>query len=151
MAQCNPALLAVLEGRAPGPPAARHLGWRCIELDAENGTLVVEFQPRAEFLNPIGNVQGGFLAAMLDDTMGPLVFATLEPGQFNPTLEFKVSFLRPARLGPLTATARIVHRGRSIAFAAADLRDAGGELLATATATMKIVSVAAGEDAGSGG
>lgn len=151
MAYRNPAFLAVLEGRAPGPPAAQHLGWKCVELDAENGKLIVEFQPRAEFLNPIGNIQGGFLAAMLDDTMGPLVFATLEPGQFNPTLEFKVSFLRPATLGTLTATARIVHRGRSIAFAAADLRDAGGELLATATATMKIVSVGGAADVESGG
>jgi len=76
--------------------------------------------------------------------MSPAVYATLEPGEFNTTLEFKVSFVRPARLGTLLAKARVVHRGRSIAFSEGELRDADGELLATATATMKIVRAQTG-------
>jgi uncharacterized protein (TIGR00369 family) len=53
-------------------------------------------------------VQGGFLAAMLDDTMGPALVATLPAGHFAPTLELKVSYLRPARVGPLFGEGRIV-------------------------------------------
>jgi len=56
----------------------------------------VFFDARAGFANPMGNVQGGFLAAMLDDTLGPALAATLGDGEFAPTLELKVSFLRPA-------------------------------------------------------
>ena len=41
---------------------------------------------------PSGHVQGGFLAAMLDDTMGPALTATLEAGQFAPTVNLNVSF-----------------------------------------------------------
>ena len=128
-------------GRAPQPPAARLLGWELEEVDPEAGTIRVRFEARAEFANPTGAVQGGFLAAMLDDTMGPALVATLEPDQFAPTLELKVNFLRPARPGRLVGTARVVHRGGTVAFLAGELADADGTLVATASATARIVRV----------
>jgi uncharacterized protein (TIGR00369 family) len=144
MANADQSFRDMVEGKSSGPPASRLLGWRCLQIDPENGTIAVEFQPRGEFLNPARTIQGGFVAAMLDDTMSPAVYAMLEPGEFNTTLEFKVSFVRPAKLGRLVAKARVVHRGRSIAFAESELRDAEGQLLATATATMKIVRAQTG-------
>ena len=87
----------------------------------------------------MGNVQGGFLSAMLDDTLGPALVATLPDGEFAVTLELKVSFLRPAVPGRITGTGRVVHRGGSVAFLAGDLRDDAGQLLATATATARII------------
>jgi len=117
MANTDQAFWDMVEGRASGPPATTLLGWKCLHLDLDGGAIVVEFHPREEFLNPVGNIQGGFIAAMLDDTMGPLVYATLHAGEFNTSLEFKVSFVQPARLGKLVAKARILHRGRSVAFA----------------------------------
>jgi uncharacterized protein (TIGR00369 family) len=102
----------------------------------------VFFSASDAFLNPMGHVQGGFLAAMLDDTLGPALVATLPDGQFAPTLELKVSFLRPARPGRITGTGRVVHRGGSIAFLAGELHDDAGELLATATATARIIRLA---------
>ena len=52
-------------------PCAKTLGIEFVEIDGERGTVEVKFEAKPEFLNPAGNVQGGFLAAMLDDTMGP--------------------------------------------------------------------------------
>src|SRR6201989_2269031 len=66
---------------------------------------------REQFLNPVGAIQGGFLAAMLDDTLGPALVATLGPGLFAPTTDLHVQFLRPARPGRLTGRGRIVRRG----------------------------------------
>jgi uncharacterized protein (TIGR00369 family) len=128
-------------GRVPPPPAARTLGWNLEEIDAEAGTVRVSFDARPEFANPVGAIQGGFLAAMLDDTMGPALVATLEPDQFAPTLELKVSFLRPARPGRLVGTGRVVHKGGSIAFLAGELADESGQVLATASATARIVRI----------
>ena len=125
-------------GRIPAPPAARTLGWEIEDIDAEaepSGRV----RRRLEFCNPVGAIQGGFLAAMLDDTMGPALVATLEPDQFAPTLELKVSFLRPARPGRLVGTARVVHRGGTIAFLAGELSDPDGQIVATASATARIV------------
>ena len=129
-----------MEGRAPMPPAARLLGRRVIDVDADGGTITVEFTARAELCNSAGTVQGGFLAAMLDSTMGPALRATLAAGQRAPTLELKVSFIRPAHVGKLLAHGRVVHRGGSIAFLEGELRNPDGELVATATATARIVT-----------
>ena len=129
-----------VEGHVPPPPAARHLGRKVIEVDPAAGTIVVEFTARAEFLNSGGSIQGGFLAAMLDGTLALALLAALDGGQFAPTLELKVSFIRPATPGQLIGHGRIVHRGRSIAFLEGTLRNPEGELVATATATARIVA-----------
>ena len=71
----------------------------------------------------------------------PGVAITLAPGQFPTTVEFKVCFLRPVRLGTVIGRARIVHRGEAMVFAEGDLRDPDNRLLATATATLRIVTI----------
>ena len=43
-------------------------------------TIETAFHARPEFTNAAGDVQGGLLAAMLDDTLGPALIATLERG-----------------------------------------------------------------------
>ncbi len=102
---------------------------------------MVRFEARPEFTNPVGNVQGGILASMLDDTMGPALVATLPPGQFAPTLEMKVSYFAPAKVGPIWGRGRVVHAGRTNAFVEADLVDPEDKLIARASATVHIVSL----------
>ena len=60
----------MVDGKLPPPPCAKTLGIEFAAIDGEHGTIEVKFEAKPEFLNPAGNVQGGFLAAMLDDTMG---------------------------------------------------------------------------------
>lgn len=127
------------------PPAAATLGWTLLDADTDAGTIEVAFTASDDFANPMGNVQGGFLAAMLDDTLGPALVATLGPGQFAVTLEFKVSFLRPARAGRLVGRGAVVHRGGSIAFLEGSLADDEGATVATATATARIISTGTGD------
>ncbi len=123
----------------PLPPAVELLGYRLLEVDAERGEVQAEFLARAEFANLMGNVQGGFLTAMLDAVASTALLAQLPADHFAPTLELKTSFVRPAPLGRLLGHGRIVHRGNSIAFLAGELTDPDGALLATSTATAKIV------------
>jgi uncharacterized protein (TIGR00369 family) len=66
--------------------------------------------------------------------------ATLDKDSFAPTIELKVNFIRPASVGKLIGEGRVVARGGSIAFLAGELRAESGELLATATATARIVT-----------
>ena len=126
-------------GRAPAPPGTALLGWRVRDINPDAGTITVEFDARPDFCNPTGAIQGGYLAAMLDDTMGPCLYATLEPGHFAPTVELKVNYIRPARPGQLVGEGRVVHKGRFLAFLAGELKTADGQLVATATATARIV------------
>lgn len=127
-----------MAGRAPLPPAAVTLGFELVRVDPDAGELEAAFTATEAFLNPAGTVQGGFLAAMLDDTMGPALVATLAPDEWAPTLELQIHFLRPAYPGRLLGSGRVVHRGSGVAFLAGELRDDGGRLLTTATATATI-------------
>jgi uncharacterized protein (TIGR00369 family) len=129
----------VMEGRRPPPPAAVTLGFKLLDIDPDQGTVRVQFTAKAQFVNPIGNIQGGFLAAMLDDTLGPALVATLGRDEFAPTIELKVNFIRPAKVGTLIGTGRVVARGGSIAFLAGELSTEQGDLVATATATARIM------------
>jgi uncharacterized protein (TIGR00369 family) len=129
-----------MEGRAALPPAAVTLGWELVSVDPEQGTIEVAFNATDAFLNPAGVVQGGFLAAMLDDTLGPALVAGLDPGDFAPTIDLHVQFLRPAHPGRLLGRGRVVRRGRDVAFLAGELVDDEGVVLAVATATAQIKS-----------
>jgi uncharacterized protein (TIGR00369 family) len=125
-------------GRVAPPPAARTLGWKLVEVDPERGTIEVAFDAGTRFVNPAGVIQGGFLAAMLDDTLGPALVATLPEGQFAPTLDLHVQFLRPARPGRLVGHGRVVHRGTHVCFLSGELTDPDGRTVAVATATARI-------------
>lgn len=133
----------IQNGDLPPPPAAATLGIRFTAIDAAAGTIEVEFQARQEFTNPAGNIQGGFLAAMLDDCMGPALAATLAAGEFAPTLNLNVAYQRAARVGLIQGKARIVKRGKDICFLAGELYQ-DDCLIATATATAMVRSLATG-------
>jgi uncharacterized protein (TIGR00369 family) len=130
---------AVARGDIPPPPAAKLLGWKVLEARQGSGRIRVQFEATEQFTNPLGSVQGGFLAAMLDDTLGPALATTFAADEFAPTLELKVSFVRPARPGTIIGTGWVVHRGGSVAFLQGELHNAEGELLATGSATARLV------------
>ncbi|MFC4063044.1 PaaI family thioesterase [Planomonospora corallina] len=131
----------VQAGRIAPPPAAVTLGWELIAVDPEQGTIEVAFSADERFLNPAGAIQGGFLAAMLDDTLGPALAATLPDGRFAPTLDLHVQFLRPARPGRLVGRGRVVQRGSEVCFLAGELVAPNGKPVAVATATALIRAI----------
>jgi uncharacterized protein (TIGR00369 family) len=128
-----------VEGRAPIPPAAAPLGFEFIDADVEAGTIEVAFAATEAFTNPAGNVLGAFQAAMLFDTVGPALLATLAPDQFQSTLQLNVSFLRPVRPGRLIGKGRIVHRDGDLVYLEASLLDGDAAVVATATATARVI------------
>lgn len=121
------------------PPCANLLGWQLVEADAETGHIHVAFEGKREFLNPAGFIQGGILSAMLDDTMGPAVWVKTNGALFTSTIDMNVSFLAPAKPGPLFGEGRIVQMGKTVAFLEALLRDRSGTLIARATSSARLV------------
>jgi uncharacterized protein (TIGR00369 family) len=127
------------EGRAPLPRAAATLGLELIDADVDAGPIDLAFSPTENFTNPTGNVLGAFVAAMLYDTVGPTLLATLGPDQFQSTLDIHVTFLRPIRPGKVFAHVHPVHRVGDTAYLEASLNDANGDLDAQATATALVI------------
>lgn len=120
-------------------PAAVTLGKKVLEIDATRGYVRASFVAGDNFLNRGGRIYGGFLAAMLDGLCGHAVRLThAVPGTPQVTLELKTSFVGRADKGDLIGEGFVRHRGKSIAFAEAELRSVEGDLVAKGSATFKI-------------
>jgi uncharacterized protein (TIGR00369 family) len=129
------ALEAQVRGELPPPPIARTIGMRLVQV--EPGKSVFELDADTErHANPMGTLHGGVLCDVADGAMGVAFASTLEEGETFTTLELKINFLRPFWSGLLTATGRVVHRGRTVGMTECDIEDAEGRLIARATSTV---------------
>jgi uncharacterized protein (TIGR00369 family) len=135
MALSDDQIRALLRDPSKHPPCARHLGFELIDFSVEGGWAEVAFNPRQEFANPAGAVQGGFVCAMLDDAMSVAASISRRLAVIVPTLQTTVSYLEP------TPMERVVARGEVLRFSSSSvvmqgvLRDAAGKVLAVATST----------------
>ena len=122
------------------PAASQLLGWTLQRIDPAAGTIEIGFAADERFANPQGFVQGGIIAAMLDDTHGPALFAHVDGAVFPVTVDFNVSFIKAARMGSFLGKGRLVSMGNTIAFTEAELFDEAGELVARGTFTSRLVA-----------
>ena len=120
-------------------PSAKLLGWTLRAIDPDAGTIEIGFSADDRFTNPGGTVQGGFLAAMLDDTQGPALFGHTHGEAYAPTIDFNISFLKEARPGNFIAKGRVLRLGRTIAFTEAELFDEEGDMIARATFSNRVM------------
>ena len=102
---------------------------KLVAVDQAKMTARYEFEAKAEFANPTGAIQGGFLAAMLDEAMSATAIIASNVTMNAPTLEMKISFLRPLFVGKASAEARILKWGKSTCFIEAELFDPEGRLV----------------------
>ncbi len=124
------------------PPCAAHLNARFESHDSAAGVLRISFVPRPEFANPGGAVQGGFICAMMDDTMGPVALAATGGVKIPVTCDLNTSYFAAPKIGVrCIVEARIEKLGGSIAFTSATLFNEAGEVLAKATQTARLVEV----------
>ena len=125
---------ALLSDPARHPPSARHLGLELIDFCVEDSWAEMAFMPRPEFANPAGMVQGGFVCAMLDDTMGLTASISQRFAILVPTLQVSVSYLRPTPMSRVIGRGDVLRMGGSTAHLQGSLRLPDGTLLATASA-----------------
>ncbi len=131
-------LQAIIAGTVPNPPISELLNFHLVEV--AHGRAAFVGHPEFRHYNPIGTVHGGLAATLLDSAMGCAIFSTLAKGDGWTTLELKLNFVRRLTKdsGPIRAEGRIIHRGRNLATAEGDLKDADGKLYAHATTTCMI-------------
>ena len=112
------------------------LGMVCVDKEVP-GRTVWTMPAEERFTNPVGLVQGGFLAACLDSAMGAATVTWAQGRKvFTANAEIKVSFLAPVRPGgTLTCTSQVISGGERIAFTEGELVDDQGRLVAKASST----------------
>ena len=123
----------MIRGDVPPPPVATLVGFRIIE--AEPGRAVFALEAGPQHANPMGTLHGGILCDLADAAMGIAYASTLADGESFTTLELKINFFKPIWKARLTATARVVKRGRTVGMAECDVVDESGSLVARASST----------------
>jgi len=123
------------------PPALETLGGEVLEFDKNNKSAMIRFTAGRSLCNPDGGIQGGFICGMLDAAMANAVFCLLGELAIVATLEIKVSYLEVSRQGELIARGTIIRSGKTVTFLEAELRDADGKLLATASSTARVIKL----------
>ncbi len=119
-------------------PSSTSLGFVLLSLDMKLLTTRVRFEGRPEFCNPAGVIQGGYLVAMMDDTIGMLAGMKAGKTKLPSTVDLHTHFLRPVRQGVIEVAARIRNTGRAMLFAEAELYDSRGKEAARSTASLTL-------------
>lgn len=120
------------------PPVFTSLQGKFLELDLDQGVLVAEFPVLEAYLNPYHTLQGGIIAAAVDNTLGPLSVLVAPP---NVTRDLTLTYSAPVTMetGKIQVTGQFLRvEGRRLFFQA-DVRDRAGRRLARAKAMHYIV------------
>lgn len=100
------------------------------------GSLVVE-----ERLCTYGGIlHGGSVMALADTLGGVGAFLNLPPDTRTSTVESKTNFLRAAKIGTsVTATSRLLHKGKTLLLWETEVRDPAGNLLALVSQSQMVI------------
>ena len=115
------------------PPVAELVGLDIVSYGG--GETVMSLDVDERHGNPMGFVQGGIICVLADGAMGFAFATTLADGESFTTVEMKANFLRPFATGRLTATGRVLNRGRTLGLTEVHVRDEENRLIAHATST----------------
>jgi uncharacterized protein (TIGR00369 family) len=109
-------------------------------LDYESRTMLrAKFPVRAEYANPVGTMQGGFVCAAMDNVLGPLSYVAARSACV--TLDLSTQYVRGVNPGEtLTVTARVISRSPSHLLMRAEAVNEKGRLVATATSTALVIA-----------
>lgn len=132
-------LRAIARGELPPPPILVTL--RITGLAADEGRVEFACEPDESLFNPLGVVHGGVACALLDTAAACAGHSILPPGVAYTSIDLHVQYLRPVLPdgGPFRAIGRVVKPGRRIIVTAAEMLDARGALVATATSSLLVV------------
>jgi uncharacterized protein (TIGR00369 family) len=123
----------MIRGDVSPPPAAQLVGFRILEVEPGRAVFAMDAGP--QHANPMGTLHGGILCDIADAAMGIAYASTLSDDESFTTLELKINFLKPVWKARLTATGRVVKRGKTVGLAECDIVDESGSLVARASST----------------
>ena len=121
------------------PEFARTLGIRLVEATPER--VVMELPVTEALSNRNGVMHGGAILGLTDNAGGTASSVNLKPGQNTVTLESKVNFLRPIRIGDVArATVTPVHLGATTQIWDIAITRGDGKLAAKVTQTQMTIA-----------
>lgn len=128
-----------IKGDLPQPPIHYLTGMTL--RDAEHGRVTFTMPATPWLTSPARTIQGGAIGMLAHAALTTAVTSTLEAGSAYRPVDVKINYLRPAIPdgSELTAHGSVLHRGRTLAVALADVVNAEGKKVATATGSTIIL------------
>jgi len=120
------------------PPVFDYMGAEYVDFDRAAGTLSIRFPIRPEYRNPYGAMQGGMVAAAVDNTLGPLS-VLVAPPNVTRMLEMTYSYPVDPAMEYFTVHARFTERNERRLFFKAEVKSPEGRRLARAKAVHYIL------------
>jgi acyl-coenzyme A thioesterase 13 len=119
-------------------PFGRWLNGKLV--DAEEGSLTMEFIVREDMCNPGGIMHGGVAIGMMDDLIGMTSFM-MGSQVFYSTVNLNTDFLFSAKPNEkLIVKSKIVRMGKKIAHAEGEIRNEAGQIVAKCTTNLVATS-----------
>jgi uncharacterized protein (TIGR00369 family) len=119
-------------------PFAGLLGMVVDEASADR--VVARLEHRPELCTTNGLMHGGALMTLADTTGALCAFLGLPAGAGTATTSSHTSLFRAVRSGTLTATARVLHRGRTSVVVETDVVDDEGRPISRTTQTQAVLA-----------
>lgn len=120
------------------PTAFTTMEGELIEYNISIGTLKTKFPVLQKFLNQFGNMQGGMIAAAIDNTLGPLSML-IGPPNFTRQLDIKYKKAIHPEIKYIYVVARFVEKRGPRLFFEASVSDSSNNILVTAKAIHWII------------
>lgn len=120
------------------PPVFIEMQGELERYDIEDKTLTVRFPVLEKHLNPYGSLQGGMIAAAIDNVIGPLSML-VSPPNFTRYMDVKYAKAIPFEMGEFWVTARFVEQKRRQLFFEAIVKDKEGNKLAVGKAMHWVI------------
>jgi len=132
-------LRTLIAGGLPAPPLSHLLG--VFPIDASEGSCAFSMPASGWLASPTGLVEGGVTACLADVSLAGAVQTTVPAGTALASTDLRVQFIRPlpADGRSVTARASVVHRGRGVAAARAEVTNEQGKLVALASGSAVIL------------
>jgi len=130
----------VLEKLVLPSPISHVLGVELLEFDETIPALHCQYPVNDDHRNPYGYLQGGILAALMDNTIGILGLLVAPP---SVTTQFNISYIRPVTPQEkiVRVEATVTERTRRLLFFHAKAINSAGKTLSSAQATQQITDV----------
>jgi uncharacterized protein (TIGR00369 family) len=145
MSLSGPEIDALIRAKAPEPvralippPCLTEMQGEFVEYE-EGQRLVMRFPVLPRYRNPMGHMQGGYVVAALDNTLGPFSYLIAPP---SVTTSLNTQYLRPASGEDafITCEARLVERTRNVLHLHAEARNPAGKIVALCQSVNQILA-----------
>lgn len=121
------------------PPSFVSMNAEFVEYE-KNKRLVVSFPVEKSQTNPVGVMQGGYIAAAFDNTFGPLSYLVAKKPMT--TIDMSIQYIRGVEVGQtVLVEAKILAKGFTTIHMTAEMKTEKGKLLATASTNLLIIKI----------